>query len=266
MSKFIDLHLHTTASDGMSTAAEVVERARTLQISAIAITDHDSVEAIGEARILGEKHGIEIISGIELSAYSGENEIHILGYYFDDKNPNLLKKLHELCIVREQRIHEIVEKLREANVNITIEDVFKLSGEGAVGRLHVARALVEKKIVSNTKEAFRQFLSNGKCAYVSKERLSTRDTIELLLKLGGVPVIAHPGLLNQDDLIPKLVKEGLKGIEVYHPEHSPEKVSRYTKLAKEHDLIITGGSDCHGMAKGKVLMGTIKVPHELLGP
>jgi predicted metal-dependent phosphoesterase TrpH len=266
MSKWIDLHLHTIASDGTSTATEVVERAKKLQINAIAITDHDSVESIHEARILGRKLGIEVIPGIELSAYSGESEIHILGYYFDDQNHDFIKKLDELCIVREQRIHQIVEKLRQNNVDISIDDVLKFSGEGAVGRLHVARALVQKGVVANTNEAFKKFLANGKSAYVPKERLTTKETIELLLKIGGVPVIAHPALLGRDDLIPKLVEEGLKGIEVFHPEHSLGKVEHYKKLAKDYNLIITGGSDCHGMAKGKILMGIVKVPYELLEP
>ncbi|MBI1869727.1 MAG: PHP domain-containing protein [Chlamydiae bacterium] len=264
--KAIDLHLHTLASDGTSTATEVVERARHFRIDAIAMTDHDSVESIDEARWMGEKLGIEIISGIELSAYHGESELHILGYFFDDKDLEFCKALKKFCEEREKRIHQIVEKLTKAGVRITLEDVTKLSGEGAPGRLHVARALVEKRIVTDTREAFRRFLSYGKPAYVEKEKISTQEAIQMLKVIGGVPVLAHPGLLHRDDLIPQLVREGLMGLEVYHTEHSQNAIEHYKELTQVHRLVMTGGSDCHGEAKGKFLIGKNRIPYHLLEP
>ncbi|MBI1883623.1 MAG: PHP domain-containing protein [Chlamydiae bacterium] len=264
--KWIDLHLHTLASDGTFTAQEVLEKAREAHFSAVAITDHDSVRALEEARFHGEKFGIEVISGIELSAYHAEQEVHILGYFFDDKNVLLLEKLKEFQSAREKRIHAIVKKLQEIKINISLDDVFKLVGDGAAGRLHVARVLYEKGIVTHPSEAFKRFLSYGKPAYVPKEKISTWEAIDMIRKAGGIASLAHPVFLPQEKLIASFVQEGLQAIEVYHPEHSSGVTDHYRKMAIEHGLLMTGGSDCHGLAKGKMLIGSVRTPYELLEP
>lgn len=264
LKKFVDLHLHTLASDGTFTATEVVQRAKALGLSAIAITDHDSVEALEEARTCGAKEDIEIISGIELSAYSDKSEIHILGYFLDDKNKRFLKKLEELRTARKERIHRIVEKLRKLKIDITAEEVFEQAQDAAAGRPHVAQVLVKKKVVPNIKEAFKKFLGDGKPACADKEKLTPREAITLLKDVGGVPVLAHPAFLYQDELIPKLVVEGLMGIEAYHSEQNARLSEKYVALAKEQNLLITGGSDCHGHGKDRILIGTVKLPYEFL--
>lgn len=264
MNRVADLHIHTLESDGTFTPTEVVLKARDQKLDAIAITDHDSVKALDEARESAQSLGIEMIAGIELSAYVDDCEVHILGYCFDDKDPVLLGKLQLLREVREQRIFEIVKKLQALNFDVHAEDIFLLVGKGVPGRLHVARTLVAKKIVGSIAEAFKRFLTPGKPAYVPKEKLSTGEVIRLILQAGGVPVLAHPGLMKRDDLIPKLLNEGLKGIEVYHSEHVTEKQRHYLEIAKNFGLIVTGGSDCHGLAKGKMLLGTVKIPYDLL--
>ncbi len=264
--KLFDLHLHTLASDGTFTATEVVQRAKSVGLSIIAITDHDSVEALAEARVAGEKEGIEIIAGIELSAYEDKTEIHILGYFLDDADPTFRKTLENLREVRKKRIYHIVEKLRELGVDITPEEVFKEAKDAAAGRPHVAQVLVKKKIVPNIKEAFRQYLADGKPACSPKEKLTTKEAIDLLKSVGGVPVLAHPAFLYNDDLIPKLIQEGLMGIEAYHSEQ-PAKVSKkYIELANQYNLLITGGSDCHGHGKDKILIGSVKMPYHYLEP
>ena len=262
--KWVDLHLHTIASDGTYTPKEIIEKAKAFGLDAIAITDHDSIDSLEEARKLGDQCGVEVIPGIELTAYVDDFEVHILGYFFDEQNEILQKKLKIFCKAREQRVHDTIVKLNEMGISITAEEVFKFSGKGAAGRLHIARALVQKKAVSNTQEAFRRFLANGKPACVPKENMTTREAIQLLLDAGGVPVLAHPGLMGRDDLIPKLVEEGLKGIEAHHYDHSAGKVSRYAQMAQQYGLIVTGGSDCHGNAKGRISMGDIKIPYQML--
>ncbi len=261
--KFADLHLHTYYSDGTFSPAELIQRAKGVDLSCIAITDHDTVDALPEAFRLKPK-GLEIISGIELSCDLENREVHILGYLIDYKNDELLAKLDKISKYRIERVHLIVDKLRQMKVDITANEVLSLSRLGTVGRLHIARVLLEKKIISNIREAFVRFIGEDGPAYVANFRLNVKEAINTIIKFGGVPVLAHPYTLANDDVISTFVDYGLKGLEVYYPEHSQYQEQHYGLLAEHLGLIATGGSDCHGQLKENIKVGSVRIPYEIV--
>ena len=261
MKKYVDLHIHTRHSDGTFTPQEVVDIAKRKGFSAISITDHDCIDAIGPAIEYTGKCDIEIIPGIELTAEQDELELHILGYFIDWKKEWFAEKLMEIRMARVNRIYEMVAKLKNAGININPDKVFALSGPGAVGRLHLAMVMYNEGIISSINEAFQKYIGNGLPCCAKKFRLTPGEAIDMILELGGVPVLAHPYILGRDDLIPLLVEKGLRGIEVHHTRHPYNVTSHYKNIAFEHGLLMTGGSDCHGMGKGNILIGKIKVPY-----
>lgn len=260
----IDLHIHTIYSDGTWTPYQVVLRAKKLNLAAISITDHDSVAGLKEAIAAGEKLGVEIVPGVEMSTDVGEDEIHILGYYLDWEEEEFLAKLEKFQAARAERNRKLLKRLKELGMDINHRELKGLAGRGVISRLHIARLMVRKGYVSSIGDAFEKWLNPGKPAYVKRMNVSPFQTIQLILKAGGVPVFAHPFLSKRDDLIPRLVEAGLKGIEVYHSAHDSRATQHYQKIAQRYELLITGGSDCHGEAKDKVLMGTVKVPVSVL--
>ena len=267
--KYVDLHIHTDYSDGAFTPAEVVDYARRVGLSAIAITDHDIVDGIKEAIVAGNECGIEIVPGIELSAKGqipSQEEIHILGYYIDWENKCFLDKL---CLFREkrkERAYQILEKLNDLKINITIKDVLRFVKKGSIGRLHFAKALVEKGYVKNTKEAFDRYLGNMKPAYVGKFNWHPKEIIRFILEVKGIPVLAHPLCENvREEFLGELVKAGLAGIEIYHSRHKKSAIDVLKKMAMRYNLLLTGGSDCHGQVGSRSpLMGTIKISYSVL--
>lgn len=260
-----DLHLHTTASDGLLAPEEVVERAHKLGMKFLSITDHDTVQGLVPAQNRAKVLGLELIPGVEISTEMDEIEIHILGYFFDFQDSDLLKVLNKLDSSRSQRAQYMVEKLNKLGFELSIDKVRSISGNGVVGRLHIARAMMDLGYIRNIQEAFQKYIGYKKIAYVERYKLSIQDTIEIILKTGGLPVLAHPILIKRDDLIPKLVKVGLQGIEVYHTDHNFYYVNHYLQIAKTYNLIITGGSDCHGpLYKNKTLMGKINIPYSFV--
>lgn len=263
--KKADLHVHTFLSDGTFSPQEVVSYAKEIGLSAVAITDHDCVDGIEPALNFSKSNQLEIIPGVELTAEDVKSEIHILGFFIDWKKSWFLEKLKKLCQVRLNRMKEMIDKLSKHGFTISLEDLLKVSGpSGVVGRLHLAQLLHKKKYVSSLEEAFKKYIGDKAPFYVKKVNLSYQEAIETILNLGGIPVLAHPHLLHRDELIPSFIKAGLKGIEVYHSEH-PNKVSRYYEgLAQKYNLLITGGSDCHGSGKGRILMGGVKVSYHLV--
>jgi len=260
----IDLHIHTIYSDGTWTPREVVLRAKKLNLAAISITDHDSVAGLEEAIARGEKLGIEVVPGIEMSTDVGEDEIHILGYYLNWKEEEFLAQLEKFQGARAKRNRKLIKKLKELGMEINHRELEGLVAGGVISRLHIARLMVRKGYVSSIGNAFEKWLNPGKPAYVKRMNVSPFQIIELISKAEGVPVFAHPFLSKRDDLIPHLVKAGLKGIEVYHSAHDSRVTQYYQKVAQKYHLLITGGSDCHGEAKDKVLMGKVKVPVSVL--
>lgn len=264
MEKLADLHVHTHLSDGTFSPEEVVEYAKKIGLSCIAITDHDCVDGIEPARKIARRLELEIIPGVEMTAQEKGAEVHLLGFYPDLKDRGFLKKLELICKSRVERIYKMAEKLKKYNVKIDPEKVFKLSGPGSVGRLHVATILEDEGYVSSVQEAFRRYIGDKGPCYVSHFEMTAKDAIAELKRVGAVVVFAHPHLMGGDALIPKFIKYGLDGLEAYHSEQSRSVSARYVALAEEHGLLVTGGSDCHGLNKGEVLMGKVKVPYRLV--
>ena len=264
MKKFADLHVHTFHSDSTFTPDEVVDVAHKKGLSAIAITDHDSVGGIDPSIAAAKQYGMEIIAGVELTAEEEDLEIHILGYYIDWKADWFEKKLAKMREARLKRIYAMVKKLKDVGVDIEPGQVLKVSGPGAVGRLHLATVLYNEGVTSSISEAFRRYIGNKAPCYVKKYKLTPKEAVDMILKLGGVPVLAHPNVLGRDDLIPRFVKDGIRGIEVYHTEHKNSTATHYEEMALRYDLLITGGSDCHGAGKGEVLLGKVKIPYSLV--
>ena len=258
--KRADLHIHTTASDGGFTVRQVFQEAEKLGLSAIAITDHDSVEALPAAADISAGGIVELVPGIELSVALEYGELHLLGYYLDYTDPELLESLARFQKVRSRRADRILKKMEEMGYPLDMEELLPGQMTGSIGRLHIAQGLVRAGYVRTIPEAFRRLLGDGGPAYVSKIKLSLKDAMDMILRVGGVPVLAHPGQLDRDELIPELVKIGLAGLEAYYPSHSRFAINHYEELARHYGLIATGGSDCHGTNKDRILMGTVTVP------
>ena len=262
MSLFADLHLHTNFSDGTYTPEELVSQAAKHHLAAIALTDHDTVEGCERAGAACKALEIEFIAGAELTAEQSENEIHILGYFLDTHNSKLLTEIGKFQAVRQSRIREMVARLNELNVPLKVEDVFALANCRSPGRPHVARALVKAGFCSSLDEAFERFLKKHRPAWIPKAKMSAPVAIELIHQANGLAVMAHPGLNRSDEVIPDLVEAGLDGIECFHTKHSTATSEHYLQIADKFNLLVTGGSDCHGMSKGKPLIGTIKLPYQ----
>ena len=250
---YVDLHLHTTASDGVMRPAEIVRYAKEKGLQAIAITDHDTIDGLEEGVSEGKKMGFEVIPGVEISAKHSPGSMHLLGYFLDIDHPFLNERLQYLQKARADRNPKIVEKLNELGINVTYEEVQEASGGGQVGRPHFAQVLVRKGYVRNFQEAFDRFLKKGASAYVEKFRFTSTEALHFIREARGIAVLAHPNTLGLkgyselENLLLQLVGEGLKGIEVYYPEHSSSEIAQYKTLAQRHGLVTTGGTDYHGI-------------------
>ncbi|MDP2384428.1 MAG: PHP domain-containing protein [Nitrospirota bacterium] len=271
----IDLHLHTTHSDGSFSPADVLRFAHKAGVTALAITDHDIVTGIPEAIAAGAELGIEIIPGVEISSRVGNSELHILGYCLQWQDPELNRRLASLRESRHSRNPQIIERLRALGMDVTYEEVRALAGTDAVGRPHIARVLMDKHYVTSAKDAFDRYLAEGRPAYVARELPSPADAIAWIRAAGGVAVLAHPTWAkvsgeSLNALLIALKAEGLGGIEVHYSSHTKRQTREYHDLAKRLDLLITGGSDFHGITKPDIEVGTgkggLKVSEKLLDP
>ena len=270
----VDLHLHTTASDGVMSPAEIVRYAKSKGLQAIAITDHDTIDGCEEGLSEGEKIGFEVIPGIEISAEHSPGSMHILGFFLDVHHPLLNERLEYLQKARAERNPKMVQKLNQLGIDVTYEEVLKASGGGQVGRPHFANVLLEKKYVRSFQEAFDRFLKKGAPAYVDKFRFTSKEALHFINEARGVAVLAHPntlgvsGYAELEKLIVRLVGEGLKGIEVYYPEHSSAEVALYKTLADRYSLLPTGGTDYHGIEKKELDIGVgrgeMKLPYSIV--
>lgn len=241
--------MHTTFSDGALSPYELVKKCKQRGLSIIAITDHDSVDAFPDAIAYGKEFGVEVIPGVELSATVDDKDVHILGYFIDYTNQRLLDYLHFFRRERVKRAERIVAKLNSINVPLTMESVMERAGKGAVGRPHIASALVDKGLTNSYHEAFEKFIGNGGPAYERKFHLTPHEAITLISSSGGLSFLAHPGKFTSDERINQLINCGLDGIEVIHPSHSPTETTYYRGVVSEYFLLESGGSDFHGGKK-----------------
>lgn len=260
----VDLHVHSNFSDGTFSPREVIEEAHKRGISVIGLCDHDCLDGIEEALKAGSEYGIEVIPGVELTLDVKGVEVHLLGYFIDWHDEAFLEKLVQMREARQRRAYAIVDKLKQAGVELDPKIVFEISGEGSVGRLHVAKALLKIGKVKTIQEAFNRYLGVGKPAYMEKLSFTPQEAIDTIHRLGGVSVLAHPGLMGKDEFIPEYVEAGLDAIEVWHTDHRDNHVKKYKAITEEFNLVATGGSDCHGYGKGKILMGKVTVDYSVV--
>ena len=258
---FADLHLHTTFSDGTYAPEELASRGKSFGLTAMALTDHDTVEGCARMSAACANVGVEFLPGTELTAEFNGTEVHLLGYCVDLDNGKLLSEMARFQTVRQGRIKEMVEQLNKLGLPLQEEAVFAIANCRSPGRPHVARALVQAGLCGSLDEAFERFLKKNRPAWVPKCKMSALEGIQLIQQAHGVAVMAHPGLNRTDDIIPELVEAGLDGIECFHTKHTPSTSQHYLAIAERHSLLITGGSDCHGMSKGKPLIGSVKLPY-----
>ena len=267
----IDLHTHSTFSDGTFTPLQLVKYAEEKGLKAFALTDHDTTEGIKEAKSI--ETNVEVISGVEISTRYDKKEIHIVGLYVNENDTDLNKQLKYYREKRVTRNFEILEKLNSLGVDITIDDVKESCTGDVISRAHIAKALVSKGFVGSYTEAFDRYLGDNKCAYVPRETLNYEESMELITKAGGVPVLAHPLLYkmsdtNLENMMVQLRQKGLKVVEVYYSTHSNSDTQHVMAMANRVGLIYSGGSDFHGATKPKIDMGTgmgkLAVPYEIL--
>jgi predicted metal-dependent phosphoesterase TrpH len=244
-----DLHTHTTFSDGVFSPYELIKKCKQKGLSIISITDHDSVEAFPDAIAYGKEFGVEVIPGVELSALVDDKDVHILGYFVDYTNPNLLEYLEFFRRERVKRAERIVAKLNNINVPLKLETVMERAGKGAVGRPHIASAMVEKGYIDSYQQAFERFIGNGGPAYEKKFQLTLTDAIKLISSSGGLSFLAHPGRYTTEELLQQTIRSGLDGIEVIHPSHQQSHTLYYRGVVNEYFLLESGGSDFHGGKK-----------------
>jgi hypothetical protein len=253
--------MHSTASDGAQPPDAVIAAAHDAKLAAVALTDHDTVDGVAAARAAGERLGVRVIAGVELSAHEGTDELHILGLHLANVD-TMASALVRFQDDRVSRAETMVAKLNALGIGVTMEAVLEQSAGGAVGRPHVARALVAGKFVNDQREAFDRYIGGGKPAYVDKPRLEMDAAIRLIHEAGGIAVWAHPGGQGRRERVEQLVAAGLDGLEVRHPSHSGEDTQRLTALVDFFGLVPSGGSDWHGQREGPRTIGMMRIPAE----
>ena len=261
----VDLHIHSTASDGRFSPAEIVHKAVELGLTVIAISDHDTVEGIAPALEAAKAFpGLKIIPGVEISTDATSGEVHILGYFVDPANHELQVALERFRKSRRERAKEMINKLGDLGIHIDWQRVQEIAGGNSIGRPHTAQAMLEKGYITSLGEAFTKFIGQGKIAYVERERVSPVEAIQLILQAHGLPVLAHPlTVQNPERMVAELKAAGLVGIEAYYDGYTTDEVNRLTSLADRYNLIATGGSDYHGLdANTETMIGGANVPIE----
>jgi predicted metal-dependent phosphoesterase TrpH len=261
--QFIDLHLHSTASDGSRTPEEVVQSALAAGLHTIALTDHDTVSGVAAARAAAAGSLLHVVAGVELSAYQGEEEVHLLGLHLDDLAA-MDAALLAFREARHRRGEEMVERLNAAGVRILFDDVLEAAQGGAIGRPHVAKALVENGWARDLRDAFDRYLGYGKPAFLAKRRLTMRDAIAMVHDCGGLAVLAHPGAQATRTRLAALQAQGLDGAEVLHPGHTADDRRRILEALTALGMVPSGGSDSHGASEGARVIGAMQVPLEWL--
>lgn len=269
----IDLHIHSNASDGTCTPTEVVEMAKNIGLRAVALTDHDSTSGIAEAKAAGERLGVEVVGGIEVSSNYRDNNVHILGYFIDPDEPALLEIVDWVQFARDVRNEKVVALLQKDGFDISMEELCEKYPGAVIGRPHMAEILMQKGYISSVKEGFEKFFAVGQKYYLPKGRISIQRAVEVIRKAGGVSVLAHPFVYHysEDEIIQMIetAKDcGIQAMECYYSENTPEQQEWLLKKAKEYSLGVSGGSDYHGTRKTHITMGTgmgdLCVPYPVL--
>lgn len=267
MTRFADLHTHTHHSDGTRSPKEVIDVALSSGLTIVSISDHDNLAAYFEVRKYADERGVTLVPGIELSCIFEGVDVHVLAYAFDPADERIEERLRHFRATRHGRGHAIVERLRAHGLNVSADRVDELAAGGAMGRPHVARALVEAGYVDSVQAAFDQWLGTGKPGYVEKERFAVREAVELIRAAGGVTSIAHPTLYpDHNRLVPLLLDQGIDAVEVLHPQVDENHRHRYANVARFRGKFTTGGSDDHGTVKTSETLGTVRVPESMIGP
>ncbi len=257
----IDLHVHSTVSDGTLTPREVVETAAAEGLTLLAIADHDTTDGLPEATEAAQAAGLKFVPAVELSVGAYSYEVHMLGYFIRFDHPDAQATLAWLRQARDGRNEGIVKRLRELGAEVDLARVREIAGGGSVGRPHIAAALVEAGHVASVSEAFRRYLGRGKAAYVPRERLSPEKACEMIRAAGGLPVLAHPAKLPSRDAMEALLAVGVAGLEVYHCDHSERDSAELLALVRERGLLATGGTDSHGPRSDRPIpIGGVPVP------
>ena len=259
----VDLHIHSTASDGALSPEEVVGESVRRGLSVIALTDHDTVNGVAPALAAAEAFpGLRVVPGVELSTDVAQGEVHILGYFIDYSDVELLARLERMRNSRRERAQEMIARLGDLGVNIDWSRVQEIAGEGSVGRPHLAQAMVEGGYVGSLKEAFNSYIGRGGPAYVERRKLTPAAAVELILRVRGLPVLAHPlTVADPETLVIELKAAGLIGIEAYYKDYSAADVGKLLRLAESHQLAVTGGSDYHGLdTESEAGIGSVEVP------
>lgn len=259
----VDLQVHSTASDGAVAPGDIAAIAMSARLSAFALTDHDTMAGVADATAAAARVGVRVIPGVELSAMHSDREVHLLGLHIESRN-TIETRLVEFRAQREDRAAAIVRKLQALGASVTYDDVVRQAAGAAIGRPHIARVLVNAGGATDFRDAFDRFLGAGRPAFVAKPRLSARDAIALIHDAGAIAVWAHPGPLGRREMIEALVTDGLDGIEILHPGHSPEDTARLRALCDHLQILPSGGSDWHGEMTGTRTLGVMSVPAEWL--
>lgn len=258
----VDLHTHTTASDGRHRPAEVVRMAKEAGLSGVAVTDHDTVAGIAEAISAGAEHGIRVLPGVEISTSAEGRDIHILGYGFRADDPLFLERLITLRLARDRRNDMIIARLNELGMEITLSEVEQAAAAsprkgGSIGRPHMAEVLVRKGYAKDFRDAFDRYLAEGAAAYVNPPRIGPAEAVRWIQEAGGAAVVAHPGLYGNDRLVLELLDGGADGLEAYHSDHDEDQQRHYQAMAESRGKLVTGGSDFHGTLNGIVYHGRV---------
>jgi predicted metal-dependent phosphoesterase TrpH len=266
-----DLHIHTHFSDGVDSPSTMIERAAGLHFDIIGVADHDTVDGVEKTLEAGRQFGVRIVPGVEVTSQWEGRELHMLGYFSSElpagagwRSPELLNYLGTFAQYRRNRAGQIVERLKTLGVSLDMEDLQKQVGKGTVGRPHIAAALLAKKYVSSIGDAFDKYLKRGCPAFVDKPRPMASEVIQQIHRARGLAVMGHPGLFRDGFFPADLVREGLDGLEVYHSRHNHLQSAQYLQFARQQNLLVTGGSDCHGNLKGEPLLGQVEFDGEEL--
>lgn len=262
MAELVDLHIHSDHSDGRQSPRQIVDAGIKLGLKAISITDHDAISGYTAAADYAAERGIDLISGIELSASKTDDDIHILGYMVRPDHGRLLECLEKFRRIRDERGKKMLKRLSNIGLTVDYSDVLEAAGKAPIGRPHLAEAMVKRGLVSSYNQAFAKYLALGGPVYVPKAKLTPAEAVELIHEAGGLAVMAHPGLTRRDDMIEELVAAGIDGIEIFHPTHRASDRKRYRQIGEKYGLLLTGGSDSHNRKGRYGDIGDEKVPYE----